>query len=378
MSDLTPAEPSIRRLAILGVGLIGGSLSLAAASAHSGLEVRGYDVDEASCAFAEDAGIVNQMCDSATEAVEGADVAAVCVPVRAIPGLVAECMRAQDPPRAITDVGSAKESVITKLPQQALARFVGGHPICGAESAGVSFARADLFRNATYFLAPSPDTSLEARGLVEELVGMIGATPVIIKADVHDRIMALMSHAPHVLANIMMQRAGRLAVGGRRALFSSGPSFKDLTRIAGSNPPMWRDIFMENRKAIVKSLRGIAEDLESFCEMLENAEEDRLLEHVIHASSFREELLEHEDIAASTLCKITVRIPDEPGVLSRVMGSLGERYLNIEDLTLHHHSRRTGGDLVLWMNGSENALAAKDILVELGYSTVVALPDDSG
>lgn len=352
---------------------MGGSLSLAAASGHPELEVRGYDVDDESSAFAEDHGIVDRMCGSVAEAVEGADVAVVCAPVRAIPALIDECMHADRPPRAISDMGSTKESVLKGVSPPTRTRFVGGHPICGAESSGARFARPDLFQNATYFLAPSKDTSLEARGLVEELVVRIGATPVIIKADVHDRIMALVSHTPHVLANIMMQRAGRLAVGGRRALFSAGPSFKELTRVAGSNPPMWRDIFMENRKSVMKSLRGIAEDLESFCEMLEEGKEDELMQHISHAASFREELLEHEDIAASTLCRVIVRIPDEPGVLSRVMGSLGERYINIEDLTLHHHSRRAGGDLVLWVNGQENALAARDTLVELGYSTVVSL-----
>lgn len=241
------------------------------------------------------------------------------------------------------------------------------------------YARAELFDGATYFLCGTTDGLPEAYELLHTFVARIGARPVAIGVDAHDRIMALVSHVPHVLANIIMTAVGEYEADGRRALFSVGPSFNDLTRVAGANPRMWRDIYLENREALVTSLEAVRTEIDAFCTALREDDETRVMHHISTARSFRAELLEYEDITPATLYRIIVRIPDEPGVLSRVMTVLGNANVNIEDLTLHHFSRSVGGDLELFVSGEDQAVGAAAMLDELGYRTLVSHigdPDD--
>jgi prephenate dehydrogenase len=173
-----------------------------------------------------------------------------------------------------------------------------------------------------------------------------------------------------------MQQAGEFTASGKRALHWVGPSFKDLTRVAGANPPMWRDIFMENRDALADSLRAVAAQLTEFSGILERAEEARIAQSIDIAAAYHEELLEYEDLVPQMLYKVTARIPDQPGVLSRVMTTLGDAGINIEDLTLHHVSRSFGGDLVLFVSGQDTAETTSALIEGLGYPTVVSLTGD--
>ena len=135
------------------------------------------------------------------------------------------------------------------------------------------YARPELFDGATYFLCGTADGLPEAYELLHTFVAGIGARPVAIGVDAHDRIMALVSHVPHVLANIIMTSVGEYEADGRRALFSVGPSFKDLTRVAGANPRMWRDIYLENRDALITSLESVRAGIDEFCAALRRSDE---------------------------------------------------------------------------------------------------------
>ena len=366
----TSQTAPVRRLAIIGVGLMGGSLALAARRYAGVNEVRGFDTDARSLDEALALGVLTRRCANVAEAVDQADLAVICAPVRAIPGLVEEVLAASRPPRLVTDIGSTKARILAGLSPAARRCFIGGHPICGAETNGVRFARSDLFHGATYFLCAPSEVRAEAHEQLHAFVAALGARPVAIGAEAHDRIMALVSHVPHVLANVLMTEVGMLEASGRRALYSVGPSFKDLTRVAGANPPMWRDIFFENRDALVQSLRALTERITGFCDDLTAGREGRVVEAIGTAAAFRQELLQFEDIAPETLFRITVRIPDEPGVLSRVMTALGNANINIEDLTLHHFNRAVGGDLVIYVSGEEAAATACALVERLGYPAV--------
>ena len=372
----TSEHAPVRRLAVIGVGLMGGSLALAARRLAGVDHVAGYDTDPAALEQALAAGVITESHASARDAAADADLVVISTPVRSIPSLIEECLAADPRPRVISDMGSTKTAVLAGLSVEGRRRFVGGHPICGAERAGVRYARPELFDGATYFLCGTADGLPEAYELLHTFVARIGARPVAIGVDAHDRIMALVSHVPHVLANIIMTAVGEYEADGRRALFSVGPSFNDLTRVAGANPRMWRDIYLENREALVTSLEAVRNEIDEFCAALRLTDETRVMQHIATARSFRTELLEYEDIAPATLYRIIVRIPDEPGVLSRVMTVLGNANVNIEDLTLHHFSRAVGGDLELFVSGEEQATAAAGMLEELGYRTIVSYSGD--
>jgi len=199
-----------------------------------------------------------------------------------------------------------------------------------------------------------------------------------VDAVAHDRIMAVVSHLPHVLANVLMDHTGTLQVRGKRALHCVGPSFKDLTRVAGANPAMWSDIFLENRSALAQTLRSISAELQEFSLLLEQGDETAILDSIASAAAYHEELLEYEDITPATLYKVTVRVPDQPGVVSKVMTALGQAEINIEDLTLHHFSRSVGGDLVLFVMGEAVAETAATLVQDLGYAVSVSFSGDTG
>jgi len=366
----------VHRLAVIGVGMMGGSLALAARDRARVDEVIGFDSDPAALELAVRQGVITEVASTASEAAAYADLAVVSTPVRSIPGLVEECAAAEPRPRLITDMGSTKSAIIRGLSPLARSLFVGGHPICGAADSGVRYARADLFEGATYFLCTTGAAFPKLYEMLQSFVIDIGSRPTHIDAVAHDRIMAVVSHVPHVVANILMGHAGEFKVGGKRALHCVGPSFKDLTRVAGSNPPMWRDVFLENREALADSLNFLKEELESFSAYLAAGDESSIAKAIQNAAFFRKELLEYEDIIPQTLYKVTVRIPDQPGVLSRVMTALGDAQINVEDLTLHHVSRSVGGDLVLFIAGEDVAETASVLLSGLGFPTVVSFTGD--
>jgi prephenate dehydrogenase len=368
----------VHRLAVIGVGMMGGSLARAA-RARAGVDaVVGFDSDPAVLDVALEEEVITEAAGSAAEAAAYADLVVVSTPVRSICALVEECATAEPRPRLISDMGSTKSAIIRCLSPLARSLFIGGHPICGAADSGIRYSRADLFDGATYFLCTTGAAFPKLYEMLQQFVLDLGGRPTHIDAAAHDRIMAAVSHLPHILANVLMGHVGEVQVGGKRALHCVGPSFKDMTRVAGANPPMWRDIFLENREALIDSLGVVTSELEAFRSCLDRADESGIVGTIDSAAAFREELLEFEDITPQTLYRLTVRIPDQPGVLSRVMAALGEAEINIEDLTLHHVSRSVGGDLVLFVAGKDIAETAGALLETLGYPTVVSFPGDGG
>lgn len=366
----------VHRLAIVGVGMMGGSIALAARSRAAVDEVVGFDTDTAALEEAFRVGAITETAASAGEAAAYADLVVVSTPVRSIPAVVEECAAAEPKPRLITDTGSTKSAVMESLSAEARSIFVGGHPMCGAADAGVRFARADLFEKATYFLCTTGAAFPRLYEMLQRFILDLGARPTLIDPLAHDQIMAVISHMPHVVANVLMEHAGGFSVGGKRALQWVGPSFIDLTRVAGANPPMWRDIFLENREALTDSLESVAAALQEFAGHLREADESSIAEAIESAAGYREEMLESADIAPETLYKVTVRVPDVPGSISRVMSALGDAKINVEDLTLHHMSRSVGGDLVLFVTGEDVAEEASGLLNGLGYPSRVSPQGD--
>src|SRR5256885_6742482 len=194
------------RIAVVGVGLIGGSIALAARERLDAF-VAGYDRADGALADAQARGALDEICPDVGAAVAGADAVFVAVPVSALTAVVGEVLTAAAADCVVTDVGSTKRAVVSD--HAADSRFVGGHPLAGAETAGVAYARADLFDGATWYLTPTASTSgLLYERLHRALTGL-GARPAAIDPDTHDRVMAAVSHLPHVLANVLVDGAAQ-------------------------------------------------------------------------------------------------------------------------------------------------------------------------
>lgn len=365
------------RIGIIGVGLMGGSLGLAA-RAHAGVRtVLGYSRSPDTLRLALEMGAITQACGSLEEVCASADLVFIATPVRSIPGHVEAALAAVSPTAVVTDMGSTKGALMAGLDHSRQRRFVGGHPLCGAETAGVGHATASLYRGATYFLTPGAHVDPDAVELLYGFINEIGARPFAVDPLEHDRLMALVSHLPHVIANALMTQAGEHP-GGRDALLSAGPSFRDMTRVAGANARVWTDIFSENRGALLSALREFRARLEEVSAALEAGDESRLTASIRSAALQRERMLAERSLAASDLYRLTVRIADRPGVLREIMVALGDVAINIEDLSLHHESAELGGTLTMYVLGADVCQRARDVLARLGYEAVLAPAGDSG
>jgi prephenate dehydrogenase len=266
-------------------------------------------------------------------------------------------------------VGSTKGPLMRALSPDEQRRCVGGHPLCGSETAGVANARASLYEGATYFVTPGDHVSTEAYQLLYGFLGDIGSRPVAVDPEEHDRLMAVVSHLPHVLANVLMMQAG-LHTGSRDALLSAGPSFRDLTRVAGSNRRVWTDIFLENRAALLSALATFQQGLQEVLEALAANDAERLGDTIRKASTQRERMLAAGSLKARELHRLIVRVPDRPGVFSEIMVALGDAGINIEDLSMHHMSAELGGTLTVYVLGEEASLRGLHILAGLGYDVI--------
>jgi prephenate dehydrogenase len=243
------------RIAVLGVGLIGGSIGLAARS-RLDAEVAGYDPDPTAVREALAAGAVERGAASVAEACEGAEIVFCAAPVAALVELGREALAASGAETVLTDAGSTKRQVVGALGGDP--RFVGGHPLAGAETSGVENAREDLFEGARWYLTPTEGCSGVLYDRLQRTVAGIGARPQAVDAAVHDRLMATVSHLPHVVANALVGEAIAELTRDSERLPEVGPSFRDMTRVAGSNPAVWADIFAANGDAVAEAVESLA------------------------------------------------------------------------------------------------------------------------
>jgi prephenate dehydrogenase len=351
------------RIAVLGVGLIGGSIGLAARRRLEA-DVAGFDPDRELLARAEELGAIDSVHQSAAAAVEGAELVFCAAPVTALPGLAAEALDAAGEDCAVTDVGSVKRDVIAALGSES--RFIGGHPLAGAETAGVENARDDLFEGARWYLTPTPNSGGMLYDRVQRAISEIGARPQAIEAETHDRLMATVSHLPHVLANVLVTQAATALSEEAEHLPEVGPSFRDATRVAGANPAIWGDIFAGNREAVASEIDGVIARLGETAELLRAGDRDAVGAWHEQAGRRRRELIDAE-IAGGPLHELRVLVPNRPGIVAEVALELGGEGVNIEDMALYPAPDMTSGAISLYVAGDEQAERAEKLVRELGH-----------
>ena len=251
-------EPLFRQMAVVGLGLIGGSLALAARAAKAVETVLGVDRDPAHRAAALRLGIADRVAES-LEPLADADLVVLAVPVAAIQSLLPAVAVAVTRDALVTDVGSVKRPVVAAgdavLPD---GRFVAGHPIAGRERSGPDAAHAELFAGATWIATPSARTQAGALARVSALWRAAGAICTCMDAGWHDEVFAAVSHLPHLVAYALMDAVLGMDRGEERLGFSAG-GLRDFTRVAASSPEMWRDIFLTNREPILRVLAAYRE-----------------------------------------------------------------------------------------------------------------------
>jgi prephenate dehydrogenase len=286
----------IERLCIIGVGLIGGSLARALREAGACQEVVGAGRNAANLQTAVDLGVIDRFETDLTRAVAGADMVVVCVPLGAMQAVFTGIKGQLEEHAVLTDAGSAKGSVI-EAAQRAFGHvpefFVPGHPIAGTEQSGVEASFSSLYVDRRVILTPLPATAANATDRVREMWQAAGAQVVSMDPVHHDAVLAATSHLPHVLAFSLVDTLSRLDDTDEVFDYAAG-GFRDFTRIASSDPVMWRDICIANGDAIQLMIEHYVADLQSVSEAIQNQDGERLLDIFSRAKAARDRYIDRQ------------------------------------------------------------------------------------
>jgi prephenate dehydrogenase len=282
--------PLFREMAVVGLGLIGGSLALAARKAGLVERVAGIDADPGHREVALAAGMADRVGGELTADLARADLVVLAVPVAEIAALLPEVARGVSPGCLVTDVGSVKGPILSAgdaaFPD---GRFVAGHPIAGQERSGPAAARPDLFEGANWIATPSPTTDATAMERVCALWRGVGSTIVTMEAGWHDEVFAAVSHLPHLVAYALMDAVLGMARGEDRLKFAAG-GLRDFTRVAASHPAMWRDIFLMNRDPVLRVLADYRKALAGLEAAIRDGDGEALTARLARARVAREEI----------------------------------------------------------------------------------------
>ena len=289
------------KVAIIGLGLQGGSIGLACQAKLPGLATSGYDADPATRARAAQRGLVAHVAQTAAQAVEGADLVILCVPLGAMAAAARDCAPGLAPDAIISDVGSSKVAVAKALGDVLPTHtIIPAHPVAGTENSGPDAGFATLFEGRWCILTPSEGEDPAQTARLSALWEAIGAKVEIMDAAHHDRVLAVTSHLPHLIAYTIVGTASDLEeVTQSEVIKYSAGGFRDFTRIAASDPTMWRDVFLSNRDAVLEMLQVFTEDLTELQKAIRVGDGEKLFDHFARTRAIRRSIIEQgQDVAS--------------------------------------------------------------------------------
>lgn len=337
---------------VIGLGLIGGSVAVAMKDA--GYRVCGVDTDPEREADAMANGIIDTV-----GLHRSCELTVVATPVDAIVSSVELALAETN--GWVTDTGSVKQDIAAQVES---ARFVPGHPMAGSEQTGLAGARGTLFRGAAWVLTPTENTGDDAFGYVQQWVSSLGADTVTLEPGRHDRMVATVSHVPHLAAAALMNVADEHAEEHSALLRLAAGGFRDMTRIAAGSPDIWPPICLQNRSAITTALDSVLIRLQTLREAVDSGDSEVIRRSLAQASNARINLPGARMLPAE-LSEIRVRVKDRSGELARLTALAAEMDTNIFDLEIAHSSEGPTGVIVLLVDSARgqalaNALRDRD------------------
>lgn len=344
------------RAAIVGTGLIGGSIGMALRA--RGWHVTGRDNDHQRAERALELGALD-----AVGSDPDAEITFVATPVSSVAAIARQMAT---PTGIVTDVGSVKGPIVRRVDHP---RFVGGHPMAGSEQEGIDGADPALFEGATWVLTPAETTDPEAYARLRSVVSSFGADVLAIPPERHDALVAVVSHVPHLTAAALMTLAAAGAEEHRALLRLAAGGFRDMTRIAAGHPGIWPDICTENRDAIVSVLDDLLDTLGGLRSIVAAGDREALLSTLERARHARVNLPTRA-ARAEEMVEVRVPIPDRPGVLAEITTLAGDLGVNIEDLEIAHSSEGERGVLLLVIDATSSDLLRGAFLAR-GYKPAV-------
>ena len=352
--------PLVGTVVLAGVGLIGGSIGLGLHQRFLARRVIGLDPDPVALEAARGMGVIDEAKLEPGPWLAQADLVVLATPVRTLERLARELAPFLRPDALVTDVGSVKAPLVAALSDL---RFVGGHPMAGSERDGVLNADAALLENAVWVLTPDAGTDRDALRSVSELVSGLGARAIEVAPELHDQLVATVSHLPYLAAVALTKAVGEAEERDLLALLAAG-GFRDLTRVASGSPRMSRDMVVANRDAVRTALRAFSAQLTAVAAMLD--EPESLLDVAEQAKRQRDALPIVRRSLLPARHEVVVAVPDRPGELMRITGALGAAGVNIKDIEVLG-VRESGGAMRLAFSDHESLVRGAEALRAAGY-----------
>lgn len=358
----------LERVTIIGLGLIGGSLARALRAKAAISEIIAVDSDQSAIELALEQGIIDNGLAVPDSSVYSSDIIFICTPVKqALAYLDLLASKAADR-TIITDVCSTKSEIMEYSEGLREAPcFIGGHPMAGTERSGFRNSFAHLFENAYYILTPSSHASQESVRILSSVIESIGAIPLVMTAEEHDLAAGSISHIPHVLAAALVNlvRQADKGSGRMRALAAGG--FRDITRIASSNPGLWESIVLSNKRQILILLKQLDRILDDFAGYLENGCNNEIYEFFSEAGRFRDSVSDHGQGLLPAIHKLVVDVQDRPGIIGEIATLLGHNNINIKNINVANSREFEQGCLIITFSDTESVNIAFDLLTQTGY-----------
>lgn len=355
------------RVAILGCGLIGGSIGLSLKRADQAVDIVAWDGSPGVAERAVERGAADRHAADPADAVQDADIVFIGTPVLSTVGVIESALEGLQSGAILTDVGSTKSRVVLEATEVLGSRgvFIGGHPMAGSEEEGIEGAKVTLFDGAWWILTPTDVVGADAYGRLHGLITSLGCQVLALSPDLHDELTAIISHLPHLTAASLMNMAADHGKDKAGLLSLAAGGFRDVTRVAASNPSIWIDICTENRDAIVRALAEFSERLSDLRVLIEEGHMDPLRGQLAAAMEARRGLGGKK--TPGELMEVHIPVPDRPGVLSEVTTLIGRLGINIEDLNITHAEEGGRGVLRLIVLGVDEAHKAQSALESHGY-----------
>lgn len=332
-----------KKVAVIGVGLIGGSISLALKKKWPDITVTAYHHNIDRLSQAKKLKVIDEVTDNLEVLCGGAEFIFICTQVSMIIPMLKQIKSFASPGAVVTDVGGTKSNIVKEGEGifSGGADFIGGHPLAGSEQKGVLAASASLFKNAVYVLTPTTNTSPDSFQKLHGLLTQIGARVIALSPEKHDQVVAIISHLPHLLASSLINLAARSAKEPENILLFAAGGFRDMTRIAASDPELWVEISLENRTAILETLDNYITELSSLRKTLDSGDAASLANDLGQARELRRSLSMSQP-AEVKLREIKIPVTDSPGVISRITLAFGKQGINIEDIQIFHTGEESG------------------------------------
>ncbi len=364
----------IKKISVIGLGLIGGSLALSLKNLEDGFIVTGYDIESEALNIAKYRNVIDRIASSYKDASRDADLIIIATPISKIVEVINSIKGHIKKGAIITDVGSAKENIVKKvtelLPEDVF--FIGGHPMAGSENEGILSAKADLFRNAFYVLTPTDTTISEPLLALHTLFTRIGSKVITIDPGEHDENVALISHLPHVLSTNLIQLIDNKQKKLKNLFKLCAGGFRDMTRVAASNTKMWLDITLENKEELIKSIDEYITYLQRFNSNLKKNDKGFIKKHYSAAQKARTNLPKFVEKDISKLYEVKVSIPDRSGVLSEITLAISSAGINIEDISIFHSTEFSGGGILkVLVQGEKAGDITRKAIKEAGFEVSV-------